>query len=250
MTSGSAARSGRAWHSRPGTPRSPLDSGSAAFAEVRAGTRNAWRTACTPPSAPPRSRPPGLQAGHPVGQPVLGTPPRVSKHPASRPSVVTAFIGGEPYRPEPRPGRHRAAHVQAALQPSRSPAPHPATAPPDGGPDDARPPRRLDPGGQVAEIPCRTRIPGRVGGRQPLGRDPPVRRAHPLGDQRADLIVVVAAVPASWRRGAHVVPLHHPLDVLCVVPQIAAAPGNSLPPGRRPVCPSVPSRSSIQAAVR
>jgi hypothetical protein len=48
-------------------------------------------------------------------------------------------------------------------------------------------------------------------------------RAYPVGHQRADLVVVVAAVLALLRRAASVVPLYDPLDRLCVVPQIAAA---------------------------
>jgi hypothetical protein len=41
-----------------------------------------------------------------------------------------------------------------------------------------------------------------------------VRRAHPLSDERANLVGVVAAVPALRRRATSVVPLHDPLDRL------------------------------------
>ncbi len=41
-----------------------------------------------------------------------------------------------------------------------------------------------------------------------------MRRAHPLSDQRSNLVGVVAAVPALRRRATSVVPLHDPLDRL------------------------------------
>jgi hypothetical protein len=218
------------------------------------GTRNAWRTARTPPSGPPHWRPRRL-SGRPSGRPAPSWAARRAPR-SIRPAGQRGgglLICGEPHEPEPR---DQASTAQNTYSPpsepqsmiSVSPGVHTARA---AAPVMPGPPRRLQRSDQAAEVPRRPSVPGRSRGRQqPLGRDPPLRPAPPLSDRRPDLIVVVTAVPARRRPAASVVPLHDSLDRLVSCRRSPRHPGSCPPPGRRPECPSVPSRSSQQAPVR
>ena len=107
--------SGRAWRSRPGSPRSPSIPGRR-HGRSPAGTRSGWRSGRSPRVGTTRfaTTPPFRQPIRSAST-IFGTPPSASKHSASSASVVVGLlIGGEPHEPHPRPRQHRAEHVQPA----------------------------------------------------------------------------------------------------------------------------------------
>ena len=183
-----AARPGRAWRSRPGSPRPPSTPGRPPR-RSRAGTRSGWRSARSPGSAPPRWRPP-RPSGSPSGR--RAPPPAPRRAPRStRPAAAAwspAFSSGAK-----RTNRHRdqASTAQNTCSPSSTaPVDHQVLARrPHPRPDDrgaAAAPASLRLGHQPAEVARRPGIAGRPRRRQqPLRRDPTPGRLHPLGDQPA-----------------------------------------------------------------
>ncbi len=195
---------------------------------------------------------PRLQAAHPIGEHRLGNPAEnLEALGQQRQGCPGLLVSGEPHEPEPRPRQYCAEHVQPAL---------------DTPVDDqrvARCPHRRSAAAMIA-LPAASPWPPGAGSSAPT----PSSRRH----ARPATVASPRSVPVSWsparrptarRRhscghGPSAARRHHQPHAVrrsaspfCGSCRRSPRHPDSCPhPGRRPIRPSVPSRSSIEAPVR